>query len=103
VVAPDPVADLAPVAALEAEHVPDDLVAGHDRPDPDRVVGQDARPVLVERLAVAARHARHHQRDRVALVLEEDRQVGRLDLAQGHGLSHAAAPARRTRRGGPCP
>ena len=40
--------------------------------------------MLDERVLVAARHARHGERDRVALLLVEDRQVARLDGAQGH-------------------
>ena len=56
----------------------------HDRPEDDAVAAAaaEARPVCVERGPVARGNGSHRARLRVALVLEEDRQVGVLDRTQ---------------------
>ena len=60
-----------------------------DRRGGGAVVGKDPRPLCGEGLTVGGiggREGGHQVRLRVELLLEEDRQVVRLDCAQEHGF-----------------
>ena len=59
----------------EADDVPCNLAVDDHRLGHDRLVGQDLRPVRSERFAVTGRKRRQLGRDRVELLLEEDRDV----------------------------
>jgi hypothetical protein len=90
---PDPVADEPPAVLLPADRVAGDLVLEDDRLLHEGRIGEDSLPVGVEGLAVAWGEVGHGGRLRVALVLEEDGEVGLEHVPeQRHRSSLAAGP-----------
>jgi hypothetical protein len=82
--APDPVADQPPILDDPASDVPSHLPIADDRADDVRGVAAELGPMCHEGFMIPRRKGRHPHGYRVALVLEEDRQVGVDDIAQGH-------------------
>ena len=82
--APDPVADQPPFLGDPASDVPGHLLIADDRADDVRGLEADLGPMGHEGLMLPRGERRHLRGYRVALVLEEDRQVGVDDIAQNH-------------------
>src|SRR5262245_34087853 len=88
----DPVADLAYAVTGKAQDRSGDraVVGELDHAHHVHRVGTDACPVGHERVVVARRKVGHPDRLRVALVLEQDRQVVVADLAEADRVAHGA-------------
>ncbi len=80
--APDPVAHEAPSVSHPASDVPRHLPVADDRAGEVRGLAADPGPMCYESVVVTRRKRSHAHGFGVALMLEENRQVGVDDLAQ---------------------
>ena len=78
----DPIADLSLPLRRPTANVSGYLTVNEHRLFQKRVVGQELRPMLVERSPVARIECDHGHRDRISLVLEKQRQVVRFNIPQ---------------------
>ena len=77
----DPVADLSFSVRQPTPNVPGDLGVGDDRLFQTGIVREELLPVLIERGTIARTKCDQRHGDAMSLVLKEERQVIRFDIA----------------------
>src|SRR5207237_9641215 len=78
----NPVANLTHAVAKETRQVTNDFTIHYNGPRQKCLVGKLLCPMTIELPAVARTKCTHRHGDRVALVLEDQRQVRRFDIAE---------------------